>query len=94
MLAQALLELETKLKALEEELAGIRRYVELLEQENLTMQEIIKKKNMSVSGRDSIFNLYEGGFHVCPFHFGEIRDGDCLFCTTFLDREELDGRER
>lgn len=89
MLTQALLELEAKLKALEEELAGIRRYVEILEQENITMQSVIKKKNMTVSGHDNLMNLFEAGFHVCPLHFGEIRDGDCLFCMTFLDRDEL-----
>lgn len=89
MLAQALQELEAKLKALEEDLVGIRRYVEILEQDNIAMQAVIKKKNMVVSGHDNLLNLFEAGFHVCPFHFGELRDGDCLFCMTFLDREEL-----
>lgn len=87
MLGQAILELEEKLKAMTDELATIRRYVEQLEEDNITMQNIIRKKNMSVSGRSNLISLFEAGFHVCPSHFGELRDGDCLFCVSFLDRE-------
>lgn len=90
MLGQAILELEEKLKAMTSELATIRRYVEQLEEDNITMQNIIRKKNMSVSGHSNLVSLFEAGFHVCPSHFGELRDGDCLFCASFLEREETE----
>ncbi len=88
MLSQALIELEEKAKAMAEELATIRHYVEKLEQQNASMQEIIKKKNQALSGEGALTALYTAGFHICPPQYGEPRDGDCIFCEAFMAKKE------
>ncbi len=86
MLSQALLELEEKVRNVAEELATIRHYVELLEAKNIALQEIIKKKNQAFSGEGALRSLFEAGFHICPNQYGEVREGDCLFCSAFLTK--------
>lgn len=91
MLAEAISELEAKLKAMQDELATIRHYVERMEQDNTSMQTIIRNKNLQISGKANLLALFEAGFHVCSAHFGEMREGDCLFCASLLDKEALHG---
>ncbi len=31
--------------------------------------------------------IYNEGYHVCPDAYGQARDGDCLFCIAFLEKE-------
>lgn len=89
MLELALLELEEKVKALAEELATIRKYVVRLEEDNRSLQSIVHKKNTAVSGEANLKALFDAGFHICPSHFGAARDEDCIFCTSFLNKEQL-----
>ena len=36
---------------------------------------------------DNLGRLYNEGYHVCPMAFGQLRDGECLFCVAFMEKE-------
>lgn len=93
MLAEAIGELEAKIKAMAEELETIRHYVERMEQDNASMEAIIRNKNLRTSGKANLLALFDAGFHVCSAHFGEMRDGDCLFCASLLDKDAMQNDE-
>ena len=90
MLSEALSELEAKVESISGELETIRKYVERMEADNKSMQEIIRKKNMSGNGKANLYALFKAGFHICSYHFGETREGDCLFCATLMDKGQLE----
>ena len=91
MLAEAISELEEKLRSLTEELETIRHYVERMEKDNSSMETIIRNKNQRTSGKANLIAHFDAGLHICSDHFGQPREGDCLFCAALLEKDLLHG---
>ncbi|MGI5881124.1 MAG: initiation control protein YabA [Syntrophomonadaceae bacterium] len=35
---------------------------------------------------DGIGRMYNEGYHVCPFEYGQPREEDCLFCIALMEK--------
>jgi len=83
------------------DLAKIKRYAQLLEEENSRLKEELaravqttgqaqpERTDLVAGGAvDNLISLYDRGFHICNLYFGGLRQGDCLFCAAFMQRDK------
>ncbi|MGT2950432.1 DNA replication initiation control protein YabA [Streptococcus cuniculi] len=92
--SQQLLVTLAEVEAIKKHLRGVIEENTDLRLENSKLRERLEKDDREQNrtanfGKENLENIYEDGFHICTFSYGQRRDNDepCLFCEELLNRE-------
>lgn len=85
-------ELKMIIRELILEVGELKERVAYLEKDMLKDRENVElpiSYSLKIEGEayDNLGRLYNEGYHVCPMAFGQVRDGECLFCVAFMEKE-------
>ena len=82
----------SELDALKKEVQQVLEENARLRIENSRLRELLpdhteKSGRLSPQGKNHLEGIYREGFHICNDLYGQQRgDGECIFCSMFLDR--------
>lgn len=85
-------ELKMLIRELILEIGDLKERVTALEKEANPEPFRPQKMNLEVmklqgEGYEQLGRIYNEGYHVCPIAFGDLREGECLFCIAFMEKE-------
>ncbi|MCL2120941.1 MAG: DNA replication initiation control protein YabA [Clostridiales bacterium] len=96
-LSERLAQVEKNQRLLQEEIQRVRQEAKSLEEENRRLREQLylerdgadQQATADGSGirqnaQENLKKLHDEGFHICHLFFGRERNGECLFCRSFL----------
>lgn len=92
--SQNLLMTLAEVEAIKKHLQGVIDENTALRLENSKLRERLAKEEKEDTkqhhfGKENLENIYEDGFHICTFSYGQRRDNDepCMFCLELLNRD-------
>lgn len=88
-------ELKTIIRDLIVEVGELKERLAILEkerwEEDHQAETSLSDHNMIIELEGELFSnlgkIYLEGYHVCPLAYGQRRDGECLFCVAFMEKE-------